>query len=494
MQPTAAADLLWKAVDTLRGAMDAAHYKSTVLTLLYLRCLSLELEQTRRRLDAEGLGDRDVHYSAEGLRWIPPVARWNILVQRVQDPDDDPVTALDEALDATRRSNHDLADLFPPASTLIADMERQRIAKLFTLFEDVPGPAVYEELLAEFARFEGKRGGEFYTPRNVVRLLVETLQPQRGRVYDPCCGSGGMLVQAARFVTERGGDPAADLAYYGQEVNTGSWQLARMNLEMQGLPVDLRCADTLESDLQPTLKADIVLATPPFNVSDWAHREGDSRWRYGIPPRTNANFAWLQHVVHRLSERGSAGVVLANGSTSSKQKGEGEIRKAMVEDDLVACIVALPAQLFWSTSIPACIWFLTKDKSTQGADGLTDRAGQTLFIDARAMGKMTGRARRELTSRELSEIARTYHAWRGTGRRGEEYQDVPGFCRSAGLDEIRQNQHILTPGRYIGATEDDRTQHDGQADRRIDGLIRELLELLDQSDQLTQDMQRHLGA
>lgn len=490
-QPTTAADLLWKAADKLRGAMDAAQYKRTVLTLIYLRFQSLAFEQTRRQLEAEGLGNEEAAYIADGLRWIPPVARWDTLVQRAQDPNDEPVTALDEALDAIRRTDQSLADLFPPASALVAGMDRQRISELFRLFADFRSPAVYEELLAEFARFEGKRGGEFHTPRSVVRLLVETLQPQHGRVYDPCSGSGGMLTQAAKFVKERGGDPAADLAFYGQEVNVDSWQLARMNLDLQGISADLRCADTLDWDQRPTLKADVVLASPPFNVSDWALREGDPRWRYGNPPRTNANYAWLQHAVHKLSDRGSAGVILTNGSLSSKQKGEDKIRKAMVDSDLVACIVALPPQLFASTAIPACIWFLAKDKSPQGPEGLTDRRGQTLFIDAHTMGEMAGRSHRQLTDRELSEIARTYHVWRGTDGQGPQYRDMPGFCRSVGLDKIQENQYILTPGRYVGATEQ-QPRHDGQRQARIDALTRYLLALLDSSDHLTQEMRRHL--
>ncbi|MEU6477748.1 N-6 DNA methylase [Streptomyces sp. NPDC047017] len=490
-QPTTAADLLWKAADKLRGAMDAAQYKSTVLTLIYLRFLSLAFEQVRRQLEVDGLGEEEMAYGAYGLRWIPLVARWDTLVRRTRDRDIDPVTVIDEALNALRHSDRSLEDLFPQAGVLLSGMDRQRISELLTLFDDVRNPAIYEELLAEFSRFEGRKGGGFHTPKSVVRLLVETLQPQRGRVYDPCCGSGGMLAQAAKFVKDRGGEPAADLALYGQEVNVGSWRLARMNLDLQEISVDLGCADTLAWDRRPTLSADVVLANPPFNVSDWAFREGDPRWRYGTPPRTNANFAWLQHAVHKLSDHGSAGVVLANGSLSSKQKGEDKIRKALVDADFVACIVALPPQLFASTAIPACIWLLTKDKSPRGAEGLTDRRGQTLFIDARAMGEMAGRSHRRLTDLEVSEIARTYHVWRGTGRQSEEYLNVADFCHSSGLDEIQQNQYILTPGRYVRVAEQ-QTGHDGKCHARIDLLARDLLELLDRSDGLTREMRRHL--
>ncbi|MFF7778921.1 N-6 DNA methylase [Streptomyces tanashiensis] len=459
----AAADLLWKAVDILRGTVDAADYKGIVLTLLYLHVLSSEFDQSRT------------------------------LSERVRNPDQDPVAALDETIDAVRRTRRDFAETFPPASALIGGVERRRITELLTLLEDSQGATVYEDLLAEFARFEGRKGGEFHTPRSVARLLVEMLQPQQGRVYDPCCGSGGLLVQAARFAAEKGGDPAVDLACYGQEVNVQSWQLGRMNVDMQGrLPVELGCADTLAQDLWPSLKADVVLANPPFNLSDWAYRASDPRWRYGSPPLTNANFAWLQHAVEKLSDRGSAGVVLANGSMSSKQMGEGEIRAAMLEDDLISCIVALPGQLFSSTQIPACVWFLAKDKSSQGSLGLTDRRGQTLFIDARAMGELAGRSHRLLTSRELAEIAGAYRAWRGTGRRGEKYMDVPGFCRTAALEEIRENQHILVPGRYVGAADVDRKRCAGQPGDRLDVLAKDLIELLNRSDQLTNQLRKHL--
>ncbi|MFJ9647475.1 N-6 DNA methylase [Streptomyces sp. NPDC101206] len=491
-QPTAASDLLWKVAATLRSTMDAADYKSVALPVLYLRFLSSQFEQAQRQLDVDGPVRRDFD-ALESVRWLPPPARWETLAQRVRDPETDPVTALDEAINALERSHRDLADLFPPVGTLVRGMERRSITDLLALFEEAADAEAYDELLAGFAGFEGKGGGEFHTPKSVARLLVETLQPQQGTVYDPCCGSGGMLVEAVEFMAARGGDSPTGFACYGQEVNPRIRQLARMNLDIHGIPADLRCADTLERDQWPTLKADFVLANPPLKISDWPRREADPRWRYGIPPRTNANFAWLQHAVDKLGDHGSAGIILANGSLSSKQMGEGDIRKAMVEDDLVACLVALPARLFRSSETSACVWFLTKDKSSQGARGMTDRRGQTLFIDANAMGEMSGRAHRVLTDEERTQIAGVYRAWRGVGSLGEEYRDVPGFCRSAGLDEIRSKRHILTPGRYVGGTtEADQLSNDAQSPEHIRVLALEFMELLDTYDELTKEMRRHL--
>ncbi|MER5782829.1 N-6 DNA methylase [Streptomyces mobaraensis] len=496
-QPTTAVDLLWKAADAMRGAMDAANYKSTVLTLLYLRFLSLEFEKSQPQLCTEDMAALDAACAVDAPRWLPRPARWNILTQRIRDHGDDPVTTLGEAFDALTRSDRDLADVLPPATALVGGMERHQVIRLFSLFDELQEGLddLYEGLLVEFARFEGRKGGEFHTPTSVARLLVEALQPQQGRIYDPCCGTGGLLVQTTRYVAEMGGEPAAHLACYGQEVNMESWQLAWMNLNIHGCdPTGLGRADTLDRDRWPELKADVVLANPPFNMATWAYPKRESRWRYGIPPRTNANFAWLQHVVDKLSDRGSAGVVLANSSMSSKRMGESEIRAAMVEDDLVACVVALPAQLFRSTMMSACVWFLTKDKSPQPGTGLTDRRGQTLFVDARSMGEMAGRAHRVLTNGELARIAGAYQSWRGTHRTGEEYRDVPGFCRSAGIDEVREKRHILTPARYVIATEADRSQLCEHPRDRTDALTRDLLELLDESDRLAEEMRRHLDA
>ena len=310
---------------------------------------------------------------------------------------------------------------------------------------------VYEYFLSEFAGAEGKRGGEFYTPRCVVRVLVEMLEPYSGRVYDPCCGSGGMFVQSEKFVEEHGGR-IGDIAIYGQESNYTTWRLCKMNLAVRGIDADIRWNNegSFHKDELRDLKADYILANPPFNISDWGGERlrEDARWKFGVPPVGNANYAWLQHIYHHLAPNGTAGVVLANGSMSSQQSGEGEIRKAMLEADVVDCMVALPGQLFYSTQIPACLWFLARNKNP--GKGLRDRRGQVLFIDARKMGVLVDRTRRELTDDEIKKIADTYHAWRGEKGAGE-YADVASFCKSATLEEIRKHGHVLTPGRYVGA-------------------------------------------
>jgi type I restriction enzyme M protein len=316
---------------------------------------------------------------------------------------------------------------------------------------------VYEYFLGQFAGAEGKRGGEFYTPRSVVRVLVEMLEPYSGRVYDPCCGSGGMFVQSEKFVQEHGGR-IGDIAIYGQESNYTTWRLAKMNLAVRGIDSDIRWNNegSFHKDELRDLKADYILANPPFNISDWGgdRLREDVRWQFGVPPVGNANYAWLQHIVHHLARNGTAGVVLANGSMSSNTSGEGEIRQAMIEADVVDCMVALPGQLFYSTQIPACLWFLARNKNpgNGSAGGLRDRRGQVLFIDARKLGVLVDRTRRELTDGEVKKIADTYHAWRGEKDAGN-YVDVPGFCKSASLEDIRKHGHVLTPGRYVGAEE-----------------------------------------
>ena len=314
---------------------------------------------------------------------------------------------------------------------------------------------VYEYFLGGFAGAEGKRGGEFYTPRSVVRLLVEMLQPYKGRVYDPCCGSGGMFVQSERFVEEHGGR-IGDVAIYGQESNYTTWRLAKMNLAVRGIDADIRWNNegSFHKDELPDLRADFILANPPFNISDWGgdRLREDSRWRFGVPPVGNANYGWLQHIHHHLAPNGTAGVVLANGSMSSGQSGEGDIRRSMVEADVVDCMIALPGQLFYSTPIPACLWFLARNKNPGG--GRRDRRGSVLFINARKLGHMVDRTRKDFSGEDIAEISGTYRAWRGEPG-ANDYVDKPGFCKAAMLEEIREYGHVLTPGRYIGAAQED---------------------------------------
>jgi type I restriction enzyme M protein len=511
-------DILWKAADKLRGSMDAAQYKEFVLGLVFLKYVSDAFAERRGQI-AEGLTDipedrraefldeRD-EYTAENVFWVPEIARWDYLVENA--PNGVGVL-LDDAMDAVMRENPPLIGVLPKIFNR-DNVDQKRLKELVDLIsdarftghgersaQDVLGE-VYEYFLERFARAEGKRAGEFYTPASVVKLIVEILEPYEGRVYDPCCGSGGMFVQAGKFVAAHAGrDHTHDIAVYGQEANERTWRLAKMNLAIHGMDpkgIGDRWADTFAEDKHSDMRADFIMANPPFNMSDWARKETDPRWRYGLPPQSNANYAWLQHMVSKLGDRGSAGVVLSNSSMFSKQSGEGEIRRAMVENDLVACMVALPPNLFRTTSIPACLWFLTKDKSAQGAHALTDQRGKLLFIDARALGTMVDRTERVLTDRDLTKIADTYHAWRGTKSAktiGQTYENVPGFCYSASLDEVAAHDHVLTPGRYVGATE---TEEDPEAEPIVDRLSRLTKELyihFDESARLEAVVRHQLG-
>lgn len=456
---------LWQAADKLRNNLDAAEYKHVVLGLIFLKYISDAFQERFRELEAEvedGADPEDPdEYRAKNIFWVPQDARWEKIQANAKKPSNGQV--IDDAMTAIERENTSLKGVLPKNYSR-PQLDKHRLGELIDLIatiglgdaenrsKDILG-RVYEYFLSEFASAEGKKGGQFYTPRSVVRVLVEMLAPYKGRVFDPCCGSGGMFVQSEKFIEEHGGR-LGDISIYGQESNPTTWRLAKMNLAIRGIDADLGSenADSYHRDLHPDLKADFVIANPPFNDSDWGgdRLREDVRWKYGVPPVGNANFAWVQHFIHHLSPKGMAGFVLANGSMSSNQSGEGEIRTAIVQADLLDCMVSLPPQLFYSTAIPACLWFLARDKS---GGRFRNRKGQTLFIDARKFGALIDRTHRELTDEEVARIANTYHAWRGDPEAGK-YEDIPGFCFAAKREEIEKHGFVVTPGRFVGAEEE----------------------------------------
>ena len=484
---------LWEAADKLRGHLDAAEYKSVVLGLIFLKYVSDMFEQVRTRVEKEGVDDpedKDV-YLAERIFWVPPDARWKILQDNAAK--EEIGNLIDKALEAIEKDNQTLKGMLP-GNYGRATLDKRRLGELVNMVsnkinfadeesrkQDTLG-RVYEYFLSQFASQEGRKGGEFYTPRSVVRVLVEMLAPYKGRVFDPCCGSGGMFVQSEKFVEAHGGK-IGDLSVYGQESNPNTFKLAKMNLAIRGIEGDLGKVpeDSFHHDQHPDLKADYILANPPFNMSDWGGdslRE-DKRWKYGKPPVNNANFAWVQHFIHHLSPNGTAGFVLANGSMSSNTSGEGDIRKAIIEDDLVDCMVALPGQLFYSTQIPVCLWFLTRKKQ--------NRNGKTLFIDARKLGALTDRVHRDLSNEDIAQIADTYHAWKA----GKKYKDVAGYCKSVTLEEIRAQGYVLTPGRYVGAAELE--EDDEPFDEKMARLTRELEAQFEESGKLETKIRKSLN-
>jgi type I restriction enzyme M protein len=479
--------ILWQAADKLRNNLDAAEYKHVVLGLIFLKYISDAFQERYHELEREvedGADPEDPdEYRAKNVFWVPQDARWERIQANAKKASNGQV--IDDAMAAIERENPSLKGVLPKTYAR-PQLDKHRLGELIDLIatiglgdaenrsKDILG-RVYEYFLSKFASAEKRNAGQFYTPRCVVRVLVEMLAPYKGRVFDPCCGSGGMFVQSERFIEVHGGR-IGDISIYGQESNPTTWRLAKMNLAIRGIDADLgpENADSFHRDLQPDLKADFVLANPPFMDSDWGGERlrDDVRWKYGVPPVGNANFAWVQHFIHHLSPKGMAGFVLANGSMSSNQSGEGEIRKAIVEADLVDCMVALPGQLFYSTQIPVCLWFLARDKT---GGRLRNRKGETLFIDARRFGTMIDRTTRELTDEDVARIAKTYHAWRGDAEAGK-YEDVPGFCFAAKREDIEKHGLVLTPGRFVGAAEeaeDDEPFHE-KAARLVETLNAQL--------------------
>lgn len=454
---------LFKAADKLRGNMEPSDYKHIALGLIFLKYISDAFESKHMALlseSSEAAEDKD-EYLADNVFWVPKEARWSHLQANAKRPTVG--TLIDDAMRVIEKDNDSLKGVLPKDYSRPA-LNKVMLGELIDLIsgialneegdrsKDILG-RVYEYFLGQFAGAEGKRGGEFYTPRSVVRLLVEMLEPYSGRVYDPCCGSGGMFVQSEKFVKEHGGR-IGDIAVYGQEYNYTTWRLAKMNLAVRGIDSDIcwNNEGSFHKDELRDIKADYILANPPFNISDWGgdRLREDVRWKFGVPPASNANYAWLQHIYHHLAPNGTAGVVLANGSMGSNQSGEGDIRKAMLEADAVDCMVALPGQLFYSTQIPACLWFLARNKNP--GKGLRDRRGQVLFIDASKLGVLVDRTRRELTNQDVEKIVETYHAWRGE-ENAVNYADITGFCKSTSIDDLRKYNHVLTPGLFVGTAE-----------------------------------------
>ncbi|MEI6444051.1 MAG: class I SAM-dependent DNA methyltransferase [Nostocales cyanobacterium ELA583] len=459
---------LWQAADKLRGHLDAAEYKHIVLGLIFLKYISDAFNELYDKLAEDEYAepeDRD-EYKAENIFYVPPAARWLILQSNAKKSKIGEL--IDAGMDAIEKENISLKGVLPKEYGKPA-LDKRLLGELIDLIgtiglgdaksreNDVLG-RVYEYFLGQFANAEGKKGGQFYTPPAVVKVLVEMIEPYKGRVYDPCCGSGGMFVQSEKFIKAHEGK-IGDISIYGQESNPTTWKLCKINLAIRGIDGNLGAqnADTFRSDLHKDLRADYILANPPFNMSDWGgdKLQEDGRWIYGTPSAGNANYAWIQHIISHLAPHGYAGFVLANGSMSSNQSAEGEIRKALIDADLVDCMVALPGQLFYNTQIPACLWFLTRSKA---GGKFRKRGGETLFIDGRKLGFLIDRVHRDLTADEIIRIAQTYHNWRGSGK--EEYVDIPGFCKSATFEEIKGHGYVLTPGRYVGAEE---VEDDGES-------------------------------
>lgn len=491
---------LWAAADKLRGHMDPSEYKHVVLGLIFLKYISDSFEETYQSIknDPEAFDgeweDKDA-YKARNIFWVPEDARWDYLKQNAKKPEIGKI--VDDAMIAIEKENPTLKGVLPK-SYARPDLNKQRLGEIIDIFsslglgdsqakaKDILG-RVYEYFIGRFASAEGKGGGEFYTPASVVKLLVQMIEPYKGRVYDPCCGSGGMFVQSERFVAEHGGK-VNDIAVYGQESNPTTWKLCKMNLAIRGIENNLgeTNADSFHNDLHKDLKADFILANPPFNDSDWGgdRLRDDVRWKYGVPPTGNANYAWIQNFIHHLSPTGIAGFVMANGALSSNTSNEGTIRENLIKAGLVDCIVALPDKLFYTTQIPASLWFVSRDRYDHK---FRNRHDEVLFIDARKMGRMTDRRHRELTDEELKQITVTYHNWRN---QDDKYEDAKGFCKAAKIEEVEKNGYVLTPGRYVGT--DFEMEDDEEFEAKMQRLTSELSQQFKESKELEVQIKENL--
>lgn len=515
-------ETLWDTANQLRGSVESSEYKHVVLSLVFLKFISDKFEAKRSQLIAnsqEAFVDMDVFYQQDNVFFLPQQSRWSYVQERAKQ--DDIAVIIDTALSTIEKSNASLTGALPDNYFSRQGLEPKRLASLIDSIENINILAtecgvgeedlvgrVYEYFLGRFADSEGKGGGEFYTPKSVVTLLTEMLEPYQGKVYDPCCGSGGMFVQSLKFVESHQGK-SKDIAIYGQELTSTTYKLAKMNLAVRGLTGNLgeRPADTFFADQHPDLKADFIMANPPFNLKDWrneAELTNDPRFAgFRTPPTGNANYAWILHMLSKLSEDGVAGFVLANGSMSSNTSGEGEIRQKLIEDDRVECMIALPGQLFFTTQIPVCLWFISRSKQASAKYGYRNRQGETLFIDARNLGTMTSRTQKELTRDDIATIADTFHAWRSNEnelkRRFvakeisiEQYQDRAGFCKVASLEDIKANDFVLTPGRYVGAAE---VEDDGVAfETKMQELTQTLYRQMDEAAGLDKAIRKNMEA
>ncbi|MCY4491728.1 MAG: class I SAM-dependent DNA methyltransferase [Thaumarchaeota archaeon] len=489
---------MWKAADKLRSNMDAAEYKHVVLDLIFLKYISdafIEVHESLKKKSDSDPEDRD-EYISRRIFWVPKKARWNHLSDNAKKPEIGEM--IDSAMDSIERENASLQGVLQK-NYARPSLNKQRLGELIDLIgtiglgdkksksQDVLG-RVYEYFLGQFADAEGKKGGQFYTPRSIVQLLVEILEPYKGRIFDPCCGSGGMFVQSEKFIKAHGGR-IRNISIYGQESNPTTWRLCRMNLAIRGIESNMikwNGQGSFVKDEHKDLRANFILANPPFNDSDWSgdQLQDDVRWKYGVPPTGNANFAWIQHFIHHLSPSGTAGFVMSNGSMSSDMSNEGEIRQKIVERDLVECVVALPTQLFYNTQIPSCLWFVSKDKKNHQ---FRDRQKQVLFIDARNMGMMRDRRHRDLTDDDIAKITNTYHSWRS---KKSKYKDVVEFCKSVQISDIEKHGWVLTPGRYVGFKEDD--ENTDVFEEKMKKLTAELTTQFQEGKKLEREIKKNL--